>query len=256
MEKIRSKKGFTLGELLIVVAIISILVAISIPIFAGNKKEAELVTCQANRRALRGEMITEYIAGVYGDLDSAFTALYAAHEDEYVCPNKGTFTWNSTGAETGSVKCSHHDGDGSGDPQDPDPDPDDTPKVVGTIPGTDIPFVENYWPKPSDWDNLNNWDLITVSPKGVFQYDDGNFYIVVMTDNLGKNSSAKGPGGFTTWLTVKLTSKVITYQGNEHYDDLIRGDLCRHNGKYYVYIDNGGWVFSPTREPNRWYALT
>ena len=46
-----NKKGFTLAELLIVVAIIGVLVAISIPIFTAQLKKARLATNQANARA-------------------------------------------------------------------------------------------------------------------------------------------------------------------------------------------------------------
>ena len=51
MKRITGKKGFTLAELLIVVAIIGVLVAISIPIFTNNLKKARLATNQANARA-------------------------------------------------------------------------------------------------------------------------------------------------------------------------------------------------------------
>lgn len=47
----KNNKGFTLTELLIVVAIIAVLVAISIPIFTGQLKKTRLATNQANARA-------------------------------------------------------------------------------------------------------------------------------------------------------------------------------------------------------------
>ena len=47
----KNKKGFTLAELLIVVAIIGVLVAISIPIFSKLVKKARLAANQANARA-------------------------------------------------------------------------------------------------------------------------------------------------------------------------------------------------------------
>ncbi|MEG2785480.1 MAG: prepilin-type N-terminal cleavage/methylation domain-containing protein, partial [Anaerovoracaceae bacterium] len=46
-----NKKGFTLAELLVVVAIIAILVAVSIPIFSGKLEEARKNTDLANVRA-------------------------------------------------------------------------------------------------------------------------------------------------------------------------------------------------------------
>ncbi len=47
----KNKKGFTLSELLIVVAIIGVLVAISIPIFHAQLRKARLAANQANGRA-------------------------------------------------------------------------------------------------------------------------------------------------------------------------------------------------------------
>ena len=50
----RSKKGFTLAELLIVVAIIAVLVAIAVPLFVGALDKANKATEDANIRAARG----------------------------------------------------------------------------------------------------------------------------------------------------------------------------------------------------------
>ena len=46
-----NKKGFTLAELLVVVAIVGILVAISIPVFTAQLGKARRATNQANLRA-------------------------------------------------------------------------------------------------------------------------------------------------------------------------------------------------------------
>jgi len=62
-----NKKGFTLAELLIVVAIIGVLVAISIPIFTAQLKKARLATNQANARAA-------YAAAIADQLDKDATA--------------------------------------------------------------------------------------------------------------------------------------------------------------------------------------
>lgn len=61
MLKKMNKKGFTLAELLIAVAIIAVLVAISIPIFTRQLKKARLATNQANARAAHAAVVAELL---------------------------------------------------------------------------------------------------------------------------------------------------------------------------------------------------
>lgn len=61
MKKLNNKKGFTLMEMLIVVAIIVILVAISIPVFSGQLNNAKKATDLANIRAAKGVATTQYL---------------------------------------------------------------------------------------------------------------------------------------------------------------------------------------------------
>lgn len=56
----KNKKGFTLAELLIVVAIIGALVAISIPIFNNQLKKARFATNVANARAAKAAVFATY----------------------------------------------------------------------------------------------------------------------------------------------------------------------------------------------------
>ena len=61
-------KGFTLAELLIVVAIIAVLVAISIPIFTSQLHKAKVATDWANLRAYYAEIQADFIStGEYND---------------------------------------------------------------------------------------------------------------------------------------------------------------------------------------------
>ncbi len=57
-----NKKGFTLAELLIVVAIIAVLVAISIPIFTAQLNKAKYAADEANARSIYSEMVADYLA--------------------------------------------------------------------------------------------------------------------------------------------------------------------------------------------------
>lgn len=63
MFKKLNKKGFTLAELLVVVAIIGVLVAISIPIFTSQLEKAREATDQANLRSLYAECASSALTG-------------------------------------------------------------------------------------------------------------------------------------------------------------------------------------------------
>jgi type IV pilus assembly protein PilA len=62
MRKLFNKKGFTLAELLIVVAIIAILTAIAIPVFTAQLNKAKYATDEANARSIYAEMTSDYLA--------------------------------------------------------------------------------------------------------------------------------------------------------------------------------------------------
>ena len=66
MFKKLNKKGFTLAELLVVVAIIGVLVAISIPIFTAQLEKSRDAVSIANIRAAYAEASTAYLTGSSG----------------------------------------------------------------------------------------------------------------------------------------------------------------------------------------------
>ena len=58
-----NKKGFTLAELLVVVAIIAVLVAIAIPTFSAAKTKAAKGVAEANARSAYAEYVIDYMTG-------------------------------------------------------------------------------------------------------------------------------------------------------------------------------------------------
>lgn len=61
----KSREGFTLAELLIVVAIIAVLVAVAIPIFGSQLEKSREAADLANVRAAYAEVLTEANMGIY-----------------------------------------------------------------------------------------------------------------------------------------------------------------------------------------------
>lgn len=61
MRKMKNKKGFTLMEMLIVVAIIAILIAIAIPTFASSLNKARVATDEANIRSGYASVMTDVL---------------------------------------------------------------------------------------------------------------------------------------------------------------------------------------------------
>ena len=57
----RNKKGFTLVELMVVVAIIGVLVAVSVPIFNSQLEKSREATDLANVRSASAQVMTEAI---------------------------------------------------------------------------------------------------------------------------------------------------------------------------------------------------
>lgn len=119
-------KGFTLIEIMIVVAIIAVLAAVAIPSFAKYMKRSSAGACQTTRESIKKAAYT-YSADNNGTSTIALTDLYKADGSGYLvelphCPDSGEYSI-SKDAESGviTVSCTKHTASGT-EPETPSGD--------------------------------------------------------------------------------------------------------------------------------------
>lgn len=79
MNKIKNSKGFTLMEMLIVVAIIAVLVAIAIPTFTKSLNDARVATDKANIRAGYASVMADILTKKFEAETTGTTATTATY---------------------------------------------------------------------------------------------------------------------------------------------------------------------------------
>lgn len=104
---LKNKKGFTLVELMVVVAILGILVAVAVPVYNSVTEKAEKNTCLANLRTIDSAIMQASTndVTVADDDDEWKTKLdeYLADIDSIKCPGTGSYT-----VKDGVAYCTQH----------------------------------------------------------------------------------------------------------------------------------------------------
>lgn len=119
MRKMKSKKGFTLIEMLIVVGIIGILVAVSIPMVNSSLEKARVATDLANERSAKSAALVIYMTGDIKTTATGGLANEASADEISVTSNtaskkcyydavNGIIKAGSVPTTTGYGKCTDH----------------------------------------------------------------------------------------------------------------------------------------------------
>ncbi|MDO5111821.1 MAG: prepilin-type N-terminal cleavage/methylation domain-containing protein [Clostridia bacterium] len=129
----RKRRGFTLMEMLIVVAIIGILVAVAIPVFSTQLEKTRAAVCMANRRSLQSVLTTSYTAApasITLGADNS-TIDVSSYKDDYVCPSGGTISARLNKDGIAVIACSKHTGGSFADQQTLDTLKKDIDEAIG-----------------------------------------------------------------------------------------------------------------------------
>lgn len=106
----KGNKGFSLAELMVVVAIMGVLVAIAIPVYNSSTEKAREETCKANMRMIAGAA-QQYITdnAVSGTTPASLTldknVLNKYFQEYPKCPSGGTYNIDITTGSAVSVTC-------------------------------------------------------------------------------------------------------------------------------------------------------
>ena len=228
MKRIKeASKGFTLAELLIVVAIIAVLVAISIPIFTSKLEAARKATCDSNRRALKAELTVNYLSNdslsgtPFTDgavIDEAALSQYYSRDFDFdsFCPNGGVISAKFENG-TFSVYCSIHDPEGTA--------------------------------TPSSWESGVSYKV------GDRVSSNGYIFECTLAHTSGSGSYSKDPGtgtgNKTRWKVIGYVGGAIkSYSSTLHYAE---GVKVTYNGKTYVRTNyNLGTDQTPASSSSYW----
>lgn len=277
----RDKRGFTLAELLVVVAIIAVLVAIAIPIFTSQLEKSREATDAANIRSQYAQVMTDAITNggdvngqtEYGAIDlkqkkddwqdetlgNNLHGLFQKVDGDY--PKANGTAWVEYKASESKVIL-HYEGEGSGNGG--SSSGDSTGGNGGSSGGiTGNTGSVNFDSLAIDWDSdIKTLNTYTVEVGKIYSWN-GNFYFGSKTYDLNSyDLNYNNPDTFTGWYALsKYTGTCLTMDyfnsGNQNQQKNVnRGDVCSVGNDYYAYIGGGGANYGPEREPDFWVKLT
>ena len=209
--KMNHKKGFTLIEMIIVIAIIAVLLAILVPTINGYLENSRKITCNTNRKSVK-DYCESYRTLYHNELtlSEVFELPEVKSEiSKYTCPNNGTFY-----VKDNNILCTIHDnGDSEGE---------------GTV--KDPAWNQNY---PYESDSQYTGET-KYSYGDIVEYN-GVLYQCLSPDNSGKYAPGQySVDSLNTWQVVGTSDQsAVNYTLGHHY---AVGTIVKDSsGNYYMF---------------------
>jgi Tfp pilus assembly protein PilE len=105
MRRLRGNGGWTLIELIIIIVILGVIAAVTIPAYMDMTTSAEINSCQAAQGTIRSA-VSIYYAKHKGVLPDALITGMFVNAEIPQCPTGGTITYTKTSDSTYTVQCS------------------------------------------------------------------------------------------------------------------------------------------------------
>lgn len=278
-KRVESQRGFTLAELLVVVAIIAVLVAISMPVFSGQLERSREATDLSNVRSAYAEVMTaaliedknaeyngasmlqadgSYQASVQlvqetdgwqtDDKDLSIGGVSSADVTHWLgLPEaKGTCVVRSVDGQVYFYWDDYNGGGGSGgdDPNTPSPSPNPgTGSLVIKNPDGSIAVsitTTSYPEKPGSGESC------VVTKGSVYQYN-GSFYAVTDTVHFNKYYYRNPGSAEAAYLFVKIPGDLTLTPSDPFPNGSLKaGMVFKINGDYYLRINGSEHGTPPT----------
>ena len=256
MKRVRDNYGFTVGELLIAVAIVAVLVAIALPLFTSSLASAKESVDAASCRSARASATTVCLIDHNGNFDKKSPEEWVQIALDDGIPKRSQVDSSQTlncKIEDSGTRITFFYGKGSGSggttPDapggDPDPVPDPDPPS-GEEGGSSV-TVERDGEKHII--TANPWGEVvgTVAQGSVYSDEKG---VYVFANQTYVESGSKPPLS-QMWDCVRLSDSPTLFTNSDIVDQKWvttpkMGDIFLSNGSYYVFTQNvGPWDVYP-----------